>query len=76
MCNVLNYTIFSINRISLAENHSLMCSTKFEPISFLILKKITIFGKFKGCCYKYKYFYKKIYTLGKHFETNYNKNSF
>ena len=31
-----NCTIFSINQISFAENHSLMRSTKFEPISFLI----------------------------------------
>ena len=34
--NVPNCTIFSINQISLAENHSLKRSTKFEPISFLI----------------------------------------
>ena len=36
MCNVLNCTIFSINRMSFAENHSLMRSTKFEPILFFI----------------------------------------
>ena len=36
-CNVLeHYTIFSINRISFAENHPLMRSTKFESISFCI----------------------------------------
>ena len=36
MCNVLNCTIFSINQISFAQNHSLVRSTKFEPISFRI----------------------------------------
>ena len=37
MYNVPNCTIFFMNRISFAENHSLMRLTKFEPISFLIL---------------------------------------
>ena len=39
MCNVLNCTIFSINQISFAENHSLMRSTKFEPIFYSLFKK-------------------------------------
>ena len=76
MCNVLNCSIFSINRISFAEKHSLLRSTKFEPISFLIEEKITIYGNFYGCCCKCKYFYQIIYILGNYFETNYNKNSF
>ena len=46
MCNIINCTIFSINWISFAENHSLMRSTKFELMSFLIWEKITIFGNF------------------------------
>ena len=66
MCNVLNCTIFSINRMSFAENHSLMCSTKSQYLeTFRVLLQI------------YIYFCKNIWILGKHFfETNYNKNSF
>ena len=74
MCNVLNCTIFSINRISFAENHSLMRSTKFEPISFL--KKSQYLETFKSIVTNINIFYKNIYILGKHFDTNYNKNSF
>ena len=50
MCNVLNCTIFSINQISFAENHSLMRSTKFEPIQyhFLFKKKSQYLEAFKG----------------------------
>ena len=39
---------FSINRISFAENKSLMRTTKFEPISFLILRKNHNLETFKG----------------------------
>ena len=46
MCNVLNCTIFSINQIYFAENHSLMRSTKFE-ISYL-RKKSQYLETFKG----------------------------
>ena len=48
MCNVLNCTIFSIYRISFAENHSLMRSTKFEPISFVSKKKSQYLETIKG----------------------------
>ena len=45
MCN---YTIFSINQISFAENHSLMCSTNLNQYHFLFLKKSQYFETFKG----------------------------
>ena len=76
MCNVLNCTIFSTNQISFAENHSLIRSTKFEPISFLILKKSQYLETFKGVVTNINIFTKNMYILGIHFETSYNKNSF
>ena len=48
MCNVLNCTTFSINRISFAENHSLMRSTKFDQYHFLFKKKSQYLETFKG----------------------------
>ena len=45
MCN---YTIFSINQIFFAENHSLMCSTNLNQYHFLFLKKSQYFETFKG----------------------------
>ena len=48
MCNVLNCTIFFINRIFFAENHSLIHSTKFEPIPFVSKKKSQYLETFKG----------------------------
>ena len=48
MCNLLNCAIFSINRISFAENHSLMRSTKLNQYHFLFKKKSQYLETFKG----------------------------
>ena len=76
MCNVLNCAFFSINRISFAENHSLMRSTKLNQYHFLFKKKSQYLETFKGVVTNINIFYKNMYILRKHFETNYNKNSF
>ena len=66
---------FFINRKSFAENHALMRSTKFDPISCLIFFKSQYLETFKGVI-TIKYFLKKGRYFGKHFERNYHKNAF
>ena len=78
MCNVglLNSAIFSINRISFAENHYWCVQQNLNQYHFLFKKKSQYLETFKGVVTNINIFYKNMYILGKHFETNYNKNSF
>ena len=48
MCNVLNCTIFSINQISFAENHSLIVQQNLNQYHFLFKKKSHYLEIFKG----------------------------
>ena len=73
MCNVLNCPIFSTNRISFAENHPLMRSTKFESISFRILRNI---WKLLRVLLQIKIILQKHLYFRKRFSENCNKNAF
>ena len=55
-------SFFSKNQMSCAENHSLMRSTKFDPIIFFYLrKKSQYLETFKGGVTIYIFLQKKIY---------------